>query len=349
MMIGSSRSRNQHSSHLSREGVSQQQVSQCSSCFSREGVSQQIVSQVLLPFLWGWGVGAAYQALFPCWKICVKVQIILVHWRTVSPISFFFISIDLSELCSTWLISCPGASCVPWKLGAKLWSMVCMIHGARLGVTSIPMVGFTNFLQGSAVDSPENDITFPIGLWHPIESPQHQWPMVGFPRAAYQLIGWRPWYVLYAVSCHFCVAEWSSWCATMLQWFRKSKRKAGPSPSSWLISPSDFWSPARECTSYSFQFTNWEFVLYKADGLSYPGKTLPTKWWTSRWLLNPVFNQWGTLWTDLFATHVNKNSTTSPSPFLDHQMTYGDSFSLLWSWLRMIYTFTTFNIWSHQC
>ena len=74
---------------------------------------------------------------------------------------------------------------------------------------------------------------------------------------------WRLWSALYGVSYHFCVAEWSVWCSTMLWWCHASDSKVGPSPSSCQTSWSVSWNTVTEWTLFSYWSTYWTFVLSK--------------------------------------------------------------------------------------
>ena len=136
----------------------------------------------------------------------------------------------------------------PRSMGPSYRTVVHTNHSARLSVMTNRMVAFPSRLQGPAAASLGN-------RYCTVYRRSSCWVGTYWK--------WRPWSVLCPVSCHFCVAEWPVWCATMLQWFRSSDRMAGSSPSDSLDTPSDFWSTVTEWTLFSFRFIYQAFALYK--------------------------------------------------------------------------------------
>ena len=82
----------------------------------------------------------------------------------------------------------------------------------------------------------------------------------------------------------------------------------------------------------------------QADRLSRPGQMLPTEWEIHPDLLQPVFNCWGRLWIDLFATFANKKCPKFVSPFPDPWAAFIDILSIPWSRMGTVYAFPPFKI-----
>ena len=82
----------------------------------------------------------------------------------------------------------------------------------------------------------------------------------------------------------------------------------------------------------------------QADALSRVGQTLSTEWEINSQLLLPVFRQWGTPQTDLFATFSNKKCEQFVSPFPDPRAHSVDALSIPWQGMGLRYAFPPFKL-----